>query len=309
MAYAPVLTPFTDDDPCPRVEVFFPEFAEGTSTVTVYRYAAGREYQVRGAVRAATAGALSRIDFECPFNVEVTYRAEMFDAGGLSLGFTDPTTLGDVIEGLAPEEDLPPEEDLAPFSEVVGVGLMSSDSWLHNPLDPRGAVRVIAKLGSAASLSRPMIGSVSRPIGRGVAVALTQGRTGLTNVVWDIHAYDLETADKVQAMLGGYDSTAVPVLCLRVGGAESRVRVPKPFFMAVMDIAEEMQDVQYGGEWTVQRMVGDEAAPPVPGLLIPLLTNADLNAYYATNADLNSDNAANIDVNRKYEIAGYAGGS
>jgi hypothetical protein len=48
----------------------------------VYRLAAGREYLVRGAVKAPVAGALSRIDFEVPFGVEVTYRAEMFDSAG-----------------------------------------------------------------------------------------------------------------------------------------------------------------------------------------------------------------------------------
>lgn len=282
MAYAPVITPYTDENPCPRVEVFFEEFADGTETVTVTRTAAGRAYQVRGAVRAATAGSLTRIDFECPFNIPVTYRAEMFDADGLSLGFTDPTTL---------------------------TSLDSADTWLHNPLDPQGAVKVIARLGSAASLSRPVVGGISRPLGRRVGVVLSQGRTGLSGLVWDIHAYDLETADKVQAMLGDYNTTAVPVLCLRVGGGESRIRIPKPLFLGVLDIAEEMQDVQYGGEWTVQRMVGDEAAPPVPGLFIPLLTNADLNAYYATNADLNSDNASNAAVNRRYDLAGFSGGA
>jgi len=262
------------------VEVFFEEFHEDTATVTVYRTAAGREYQVRGAVNAATAGSLSRIDFEVPFNIPVTYRAEMFDADGLSLGFTDPTTLP---------------------------SLDSADTWLHNPLDPQGAVKVIAKLGSAAVLSRPMMGSVSRPIGRRVGVVLTQGRTGLVDLTWDIHAYDLTTADKVQALLGDYTSTTVPVLCLRVGGDESRIRIPKPLFLGVLNIAEEMQDVQYGGEWTVQRITGDEAAPPVPGLFIPLLTNADLNAYYATNADLNSDNASNAAVNRRYDLAQFSG--
>lgn len=309
MAYAPTITPYFDADPCPRTEVFFPEFAPGTATVTVYRSAAGREYLVRGAVRAATAGSLSRIDFECPFNIPVTYRAEMFDADGLSLGYTDPTTLTEVYDGLEPEEDLPPDVDLYPFSVYLGTGLVSTDTWLHNPLDPQGAVKVIARLGSAASISRPVVGGISRPLGRRVGVVLSQGRSGIRDMVWDITAYDLETADKVQALLGDYTTTTVPVVCLRVGGDESRIRVPKPLFLGVLDIAEEMQDVQYGGEWTVQRMTGDEVAPPVPGLFIPLLTNADLKAYYATNAAMKSDNATNSDLARRYDLAGISGGA
>jgi hypothetical protein len=307
MAYAPTITPYFDEDPCPRTEVFFEEFAPGTATVTVYRSAAGREYLVRGAVDAPTAGSLSRIDFECPFNIPVTYRAEMFDADGLSLGFTDTTTLGEVFDGLEPEEDLPPDVDLYPYSVYLGTGLVSTETWLHNPLNPQGAVKVIARLGSAASISRPMMGGISRPIGRRVGVVLSQGRTGVQGLVWDIHAYDLETADKVQALIGDYTNTMPPVVCLRVGGGESRIRVPKPLFLGVMDIAEEMQDVQYGGEWTVQRMVGDEVAPPVPGLFIPLLTNADLKAYYATNAAMAADNATNADLARRYDLAGFGG--
>jgi hypothetical protein len=309
MPYAPTLTMYRDAAPCPRVEVFFEEFAPGTVTVTVYRSAAGREFLVRGAVEAATAGALTRIDFECPFNTSVTYRAEMFDEDGLSLGFTDPTTVGELWEGLSPEDDLPPDVDLVPFAEIVGYGLISADTWLHNPLDPQGAVRVTALSTSARSISRPVVGAISRPIGRRVGVVLSQGRTGLQKFTYDVYAPDEETADKVQALLGTYTSTAVPVVCLRVGGAEARMRIPKPLFLGVLDIAEEDLDIRYGGVSTAQRMTGDEVAPPTPGLFIPLLTNADLKAYYATNTAMKAAYASNIAMARDYSLAGFAGGA
>src|SRR5690606_14330069 len=127
---APVLTPFRDAAPCPRVEVFFGDFDPGATHVIVTRLAAGREFRMRGAVLAATAGSFSRIDFEAPFSVPVTYRAEQFDENGVSLGFTPSTTLGDVLEGLPPAEDLAPSEDLAPGSFVVGTGLMSAETWM-----------------------------------------------------------------------------------------------------------------------------------------------------------------------------------
>ena len=111
---APILTAYVDAAPCPRVEVFFPSLAAGTATVTVYRLAAGREHRVRGAVKAPTGGTLTRIDFEVPFGIPVTYRAEQFNAAGLSLGFTDSTSI------------------------TVAV----TDSWMHNPLNPAGSVRV-----------------------------------------------------------------------------------------------------------------------------------------------------------------------
>ena len=68
-----------------------------------------------------------------------------------------------------------------------------------------------------------------------------------------------------------------------------------------------MQARGRSGEWTVQRMVGDEVAPPVPGLFIPLLTNADLKAYYATNAAMKADNATNAALARRYDLSGLAG--
>ncbi|WP_223690134.1 hypothetical protein [Leifsonia poae] len=114
MAYAPTLIVSTDAAPCPRAEVLFTSFAAGTSSVDVYRLAADREYLVRGAVKAAVAGALSRIDFEIPFGVPVQYRAEMFDAAGLSLGFTDTATV------------------------TVDV----RDTWVHNRLTRRGRRRL-----------------------------------------------------------------------------------------------------------------------------------------------------------------------
>jgi hypothetical protein len=307
MAYAPTITPYMDADPCPRTEVFFEEFAPGTATVTVYRSAAGREYLVRGAVDAPTAGSLSRIDFECPFNIPVIYRAEMFDADGLSLGFTDPTTLGEVFDGLEPEEDLPPDIDLYPFSVFLGTGLVSVDTWLHNPLDPQGAVKVTALNTTARKLSRPVSGGISRPIGRRVGVVLSQGRGGLQGFTYDVYAPDEDTADKVQALLGDYTTTAVPVVCLRVGGHESRMRIPKPMFLGVMDIVEEDLDIRATGEATVQHMVGDEVSPPVPGLFVPLLTNLDLKTYYATNAAMKADNATNADLARRYDLAGFGG--
>src|SRR3546814_8168566 len=126
----------------------------------------------------------------------------MFVAAGLSFGFTGPWTMGDVLVGLEPVDDVLPGDDLVPFETVAGTGLISADTWLHNPLDPQGAVRVSALDSSARSLSRPMDGVVSRPLGRRVGVVLSRGRMGLTGFTYDIYAPDLATADKVQALLG-----------------------------------------------------------------------------------------------------------
>lgn len=278
MPHAPVITPYVDESPCPRVEVFFASFTAGTATVTVYRLAAGREYVVRGAVRAATGGTLTRIDFEVPFNVPVTYRAEMFDDDGVSLGFTDST-------------------------EVTVVSVFT---WLHNPLDPAGAVHVRALAGTAAEIDRPVPATFSRPLGRRVAVALAEPRLGVSGLAYSVFAPDMAAADKVQDLLGSYTRTAVPVICIRIGMEEEPMRIPRPMFLGTAGIIERDIGVNQGLGFTRHDMVGDESDPPVPGLFIPLLTAADLNAYYDTAADLNSGNLTGAAVNRRYDLAGYA---
>lgn len=265
------------DAPCPRVEVFIDDL--DAASVTVYRLAGGRQFPVRGAVGAPTAGTLSRIDFEVPFNTEVTYRAEMFDADGLSLGFTDPES----------------------------ITLNVADTWMHNPLDPQGAVSVRLVDSAARSLSRPVPGEISYPMGRRVGVVLSEPRRGLRGAVFDVITETLADADLVQAMVGGYTSSAVPVVCVRFGSDSTvRRRVTSPLFLGVLDLPEEDFDVRFGGEVTVQRVTGDEVAPPAPGVFIPLLTAADINAYYATAADANSAYLTASDLNRDYTLAGYA---
>ena len=278
MAYAPTIIPFTNAAPAPRAEVLFTTFAPGTATVTVYRLAEGREYQVRGAVNAAVAGSLSRIDSEVPFGVPATYRAEMFDAAGMSLGFTDSGA----------------------------VTLNVAETWVHNPLDPTGAVKVVFLQGSAKSIRRPSAGKVFYPEGRTVGVVISGARSGVTGIPLPVMTETFADADKIQAMLGGYGGRTVPVLCFRT---PPPMRIPRPFFVAVMDAAETDIAVSAGDEALSWEIEGDEVAPPAPGLFVPLLTNADINAFYATNAALNAGNLTNLDVNRRYELANSGSGS
>jgi hypothetical protein len=274
----PDVTVYLDANPAPRVEVLLEEFAAGTKTVTVYRLAEGREYQVRGAVQAPTAGALTRIDNEVPFGIPVTYRAEMFDGDGLSLGFTGSTTT---------QVDAP-------------------DMWVHNPLDPRGAVQIDFTGEAAPDLTRVSEGDIYYPQGRRVGVLVSGQRRGLSEVVLDIIADDVETADRFSSMLGGYGATTVPALCFRTG-ADHRVRLPRPFFASVLSCTERDVDYAWGGSRIAFTFKGDEIAPPAVGVTVPLLTNADLNAHYSSNSAIDSDNLNNLAVNRRYELAGTAG--
>jgi hypothetical protein len=265
------------DDP-PKVEVLLTDLDAAVASVTAYRLSNGFELQVRGIIDAAVAGAGTWIDFEVPAQ-QATYRVEYFDDDGVSLG----------------------------FSESVTVTLGFSGCWMHNPLNPGGAVKVDLMDTAGAVLSRPVPGAVVYPRGRRVGIAVAQPRRGLAGVVFDVTCHDLDTADQIQAFLGTQGNAMVPVICIRLGVDYVGLRVHSPLFLGVFDIAEEGIDVGWGGTWTRQRMQGDEAAPPAPGLFIPLLRRMDLNAYYASREDLNNDNLTRLAVNRRYDLAGVAG--
>ncbi|WP_136053428.1 hypothetical protein [Microbacterium sp. K5D] len=274
---APTLTAYVDAAPCPRVEVFFPSFVAGTASVTVYRLAGGREQQMRGAVSAPTGGTLTRIDFEVPFNRVVSYRAEQFDAGGQSLGFTPAGT----------------------------ITVPSGVTWMHNPLNPDGAVRVQLGGDSALQVSRPTPGVVSRPKGRRVGVVLSEPRQGVSGLLLHVLTFTDAEADAVQAMFG--DAGMPPVVCVRLGADYGVMRVPQPLFLSALSVSEDDINYQWGGGELSHRVEGDEVDPPIPGLFIPLLTREDLNVSFATRSALNAGGLTRADINRLYQYAGAAG--
>lgn len=277
MAYEPVLTTYTDPAPAPRVEVLFNTFAPSTAFVTVYRLSGGREYKVRDAVLAATAGALSRIDHEVPFGQASAYRAEMFDAAKNSLGFTGTTTLT----------------------------LNVSQTWVHNPLDPAGAVMVEMLDTAARSISKPLDGTVFYPSGRKVGVVISGQRRGVSGVRLDCATHTDSDADKFARLVGDYGTTTVPVLCFRFSAA-LKIRLPRPFFSAVLDPRERDVDLRYGGSEIDWDLTGDEVSPPAAGIIIPLLRRKDINAAFATNAAIAAGNLTRLAVNRRYDLGGTA---
>jgi hypothetical protein len=274
---APTLTPYVDEAPCPRVEVFFPSFTVGTASVTVYRLSGGTEQQMRGAVDAATGGTLTRIDFEVPFNRPVSYRAEQFNAAGQSLGFT-PT---------------------------AAVTVSVSSSWMHNPLDPQNAVKILLGGESAVRILRPTPGVVARPKGRRTGVVLSEPRQGVVGLELDVRTTTDTEADAVRAMCG--DAGMPPVVCIRLGADYGIMRVPQPLFLSVLDVPELDITYQWGGGEISHQINGDEVDPPIPGLFVPLLRAKDINVSFATAAAVNTAHLRASDVNRRYDLAGAAG--
>lgn len=265
------------DDP-PKVEVLITDLDPEVATVTAYRTCMGVTEPVRGFIDLAVAGAASVVDREVPAQ-QATYRVEMFDVGGESLG----------------------------FSESAEITLGFTGCWMHNPLAPDGAVKVTLRDTAGAVLSRPVPGEAVSVKGRRVAIMVTNPRQGLKDGVFDVNCYDLDTADRIQAFLGGPSLTTVPVVCIRPGVDYAGLRIHSPLFLGVPDIPEEGVDVAWGGQMTIQRIRGDEAASPAPGVFIPLLRRMDLDAFYATRQALDDDHLTRLDIDRRYDLAGYAG--
>lgn len=275
MAYPPTITTYIDALPCPRVEVSFSTLAPGTAFVTVYRIADGRQFRVRSAVNAPVAGSFARLDFEVPFQTVTAYRAEMFDAAGLSLGFTDSSS----------------------------VTLDVAVSWMHNPLTPSSAVQVELNYDSASSVIRPTPGDVLYPQGRAVGVLISGQRNGVVDVALTISTDTATAANAVDAMFGVYEARTVPVVCLRT---PPLIRVPRTLFAAVLAPAQRPINVHMGGYLTEWDLTATEVSPPAPALIVPLLRRSDINAFYATRTAVNSGNLTRDAVNRRYDLAGTA---
>src|SRR5690606_20017761 len=96
------------------------------------------------------------------------------------------------------------------------------------------------------------------------------------------------------------------VVCIRVGVEDEPMRIPRPLFLGVGAILDEDVDGRFGGEGSAQRMVGEESAPPVPGLFIPLLTRDDIDASYATRDAIDAAYLQRVDIDRDYSLAGAA---
>lgn len=257
----------------PAVEVFFSILPAGTVRATLWRLAAGQTMPVRGAVNVATAGQLTRIDYEAPFGVVLAYRAECFDANGHMIGVTDT---------------------------ITHPGIDEPATWLSNPLDPQGAITCELRARTGRVLHQPMQGSVIDTSTR-VGVIAGGHRAGLRDLELDVLVQGGDAADAVQRMLGRGAERLPPVLCLRLG-AGNRRRLPRPFFLypewAEVDVTHLWGGETIGFEGRVQ-----QAEPPAPGLFVPLLTYGDLARAYETYADLNSDNVTYGHVNRRYDLA------
>lgn len=267
----PAFTLYLDGNP--SVEIFFTNYVADTVRVRLYRYSDGRTWLVRGGVDIATSVAVR--DFEVPSGVTSTYRAEMFNAAGESLGFNEPASV------TMPE-----------FGPVV-----------HQPMDPSLYAPVVNLLGTAGTLSRPTPGDIAYTQGATVGRRIGQRRRGLSGVNIEFMTETIADADMVQSMLGTYETEQVAVLCVRT---PPPIRLPRTLFVSSDTLEEIETDVHMGGTDVRYKMQGDEVEPPFPGLVKPLLTYGDIDTFGPYSVQ-DANWASYSDRDRAYELAGAAG--
>ena len=279
------LEPASDDAPCPRVGIFDDAVPVAAAFATVHRTVEGRGTQVRDAIRIPVSGALSRIDYEAPMDVDLTYQVQWFDAAGDELGFSEPAS-----------------------TRVISPRFLDGRPrlLLHNPLDPRTAVWVHPAAGFAAAVARPIPGQVSWGMGRRLGMAQVQRRQGIRSLAMDVVTDTAEEAARFDALFGDEVTARMPVLCVRIPGELRFLRLPPVWFAAVYEPVA-LPDAAMGTDEVVWQMVADEVDAPAPSLVRPLLTLGDVAAYYPTLGAIAADNPTLLALSRRYEIAGSGG--
>jgi hypothetical protein len=269
----PAFTLYMDGNP--SVEIFFTNYVAGTARVRLYRYSEGRTWLVRGGVDIAPSVAVR--DYEVPSGVTSTYRAEMFNAAGVSLGFNTPASV-----------------TMPAFGPI-----------LHQPLDPALFAEVILMVGTAEKLSRPTPRDVVYTEGSSVGRHIGSRRRGLSRTPLLLEVESQAAGDMVQAMLGTYETEQVGVLCLRT---PPPTRLPRTFFFSSDEMEELDVNIHYpvGGVLIRYGLDADEVEPPFPGLVKPTLTYDDIDTVGSYDVQ-DSMWATYTDRDRAYELAGQAG--
>ena len=278
------LEPASDDNPCLRVGIFDDAVPAGVAFATVHRSIEGApETDVRDAIKVAVSGAFSRFDYEAPMDVDLTYRLQWFDAAGDEAGYSNAVT-----------------------TRVVGPWFADGRArvLLHNPLDPRTAVWVGLDESSVPSVSRPVPGEVRWGHGQRLGMVSASRRRGLVGVTLGLVTETVEDADRFDALFGTAGTSRLPVLCIRIPASLARTRLPSVWFAAVL---EPVAEPHWATDTVIWRMTADQVESPVPTLVIPSLTLADIAAYYPTLQAVADDNATLLQLSRRFELAGSGG--
>lgn len=282
MAYAPTLTVSADWAPSPRVLVTFTSVAATTQYINVTRVTEGRTFKVRGGVSLFAVGGASVMDFEPGFGVPNLYRAEMFTAAGVSLGFSDATS-----------------------ATIVAADVLTDTSMaaIHQPLKPSLAIQASMQQATADSLTYQNPSEIIYPEGATVGILVGGQRRGIQGMRFQIVCANGTDADTFLSMFGGYSTDFPAVLCIRTGAP---LRIPRVFFAGITEVAE-VTDYVTPTPFITFQMTATEVQPPAPGLVIPTLRRMDIDAAFATRAARAAAYATRLQRDTDYSKAGLAG--
>lgn len=273
----PTVIPQPDGSPVPNVLVVLDDVDPATLVVNLYRIADGRTYLVRGGIRKYAVGGTSVVDWEAPFGVPITYRAEMFsDADATQLiGYTSGTeTFLDVRE-----------------------------AWFHQPLSPSLAFSPTMLWGTGLDRTRSTPGDLVYTQGAEVASWVGGQRQGLTDVPFALLT-DRDGADEMQAVFGRYGTNQSAVLCIRT---PVDMRIPRTFFAVVQQVKETSLNRPGVGEAVQFDFTATEARPPAPGLVAAALRRMDIDATYPTRDQRVAAYLTRLDRDSDFSLAGVAG--
>ena len=240
---APTVTPYVDALPCPRVEVLITPMPGDATSVKVWRSVPGSAPRlVRGADRAAVSGDYLVMDYEAPIGVPVTYTCQTRNVT------STPSTTS---------------------SASAPVTLASPLMWVHDALDPAGAVGLSVAGESSPGLADGSFAALT------YAAALSTARTG--------GAYPFAAASPRQAASdvplvfwadGDGDTDALRIvlqafpLCVRVPLA---VRGPERLlYLALGDVVES--PLGGGSPITTFTTSGIATLPPGLSIVLPVRT-------------------------------------
>lgn len=225
-------------------------------------------------IESAGTGSLSLIDYEPPLRGSFAYEAECW-AGDAPLG---RVALG---------------------STTIG---WSGGTVIQQPLDPSLAVQATLNWGTADRLTRSTPGELVFSLGSTTPDYVGFGpRRALQGVNLSLEVAD-EDMEMLHSTLGTYEVQQLPVWLVR----STMGRWPAVFFCHVGTLSE-VDRSGFGGGVVGFDLTVDEVSPPVPALVISVLSYMDLDASFASYTAMDNAYASYDQRDRDYSLAGATG--
>lgn len=270
------LTPLPDYNPVPRVEIELEagDVPVGTAFITIIATIEGRAFEVRGAIEQGWAGADSFLDMEAAFGVPIAYTLVTMDVNKTVLARTSLGT----------------------------TQVDCTDTLIQQPLNPQ-LNAIVARLAATGGEVRRGVDADTRyPEGFALPVVTARSpRRGITGLNLDLLVESGTMADALWSTLGTQDAPELPVWLVRTPPPH---RIPRVLFCYVPELVEV--DLSWGRNLARFTATVDEVQPPAPGLIVPLLEYADLDAAYATYADRDAAYDTYAEGDADWSLAGLA---